>query len=52
MTIPDQYGMDAGFNLTHERVIASEDIEFFAKVSGDFNAVHTNDDCIFNFLWD
>ena len=44
MTILDKYGVDVGFKLTYERVITAEDIDLFAKVSGDFNPVHMNDD--------
>jgi 3-hydroxybutyryl-CoA dehydratase len=43
-TILDQYGVDVGFKLTYERVITAEDIDLFAKVSGDYNPVHINDD--------
>jgi 3-hydroxybutyryl-CoA dehydratase len=44
ITILDKYGVDVGFKLTYERVITAEDIDLFAKVSGDFNPVHMNDD--------
>lgn len=43
-TILDKYGVDVGLKMTYERVITAEDIELFAKVSGDFNPVHINDD--------
>jgi 3-hydroxybutyryl-CoA dehydratase len=43
-SILDKYGVDVGFKLTYERVITAEDIDLFAKVSGDFNPVHMNDD--------
>lgn len=43
-TILDQYGVDVGFKMTYERVVTAEDIDLFAKVSGDFNPVHVNED--------
>lgn len=43
-TILDKYGVDVGFKLTYERVITAEDIDLFAKVSGDYNPVHMNED--------
>lgn len=43
-TVLDKYGVDIGFKLTYERIITEEDIDLFAKVSGDFNPVHMNDD--------
>jgi acyl dehydratase len=43
-TILDKYGVDVGFKLTYDRVITAEDIDLFAKVSGDFNPVHVNED--------
>ena len=44
MTILDKYGVDVGFKLTYERVITAADIDLFAKVSGDFNPVHVNEE--------
>jgi 3-hydroxybutyryl-CoA dehydratase len=43
-TILDRYGVDVGFKMTYERVVTAEDIDLFAKVSGDFNPVHVNED--------
>ncbi|MEQ8161956.1 MAG: MaoC/PaaZ C-terminal domain-containing protein, partial [Smithellaceae bacterium] len=43
-TILDKYGVDVGFKLTYERVITAEDIDLFAKVSGDYNPVHMNEE--------
>lgn len=43
-SVLDKYGVDVGFKLTYERVITAEDIDLFAKVSGDFNPVHMDDD--------
>ncbi len=43
-SVLDKYGVDVGFKLTYERVITAEDIDLFAKVSGDFNPVHIDDD--------
>lgn len=43
-TVLDKYGVDVGFKLTYERVISAEDIDLFAKVSGDFNPVHVNEE--------
>lgn len=43
-TILDKYGVDVGFKLTYERVVSEEDINLFAKVSGDFNPVHIDEE--------
>jgi 3-hydroxybutyryl-CoA dehydratase len=43
-TVLDKYGVDVGFKLTYDRVITAEDIDLFAKVSGDFNPVHVNEE--------
>ncbi|MDD5476545.1 MAG: MaoC family dehydratase [Syntrophales bacterium] len=42
-TVLDKYGVDVGFKLTYERVITEEDINLFAKVSGDYNPVHLDE---------
>jgi 3-hydroxybutyryl-CoA dehydratase len=44
LTILDKLGVNDGLKLTYERVVTAEDIDLFAKVSGDYNPVHVNED--------
>jgi 3-hydroxybutyryl-CoA dehydratase len=44
LTILDKLGVNDGMKLTTERVVTEEEINLFAKVSGDFNPVHMNED--------
>lgn len=44
VTILDKLGVDIGFKATHVKTITEDDINLFAKVSGDFNPVHMSEE--------
>lgn len=43
-SILDRLGVDIGYTIIHTRTITASDIELFARVSGDFNPVHMQEE--------
>jgi 3-hydroxybutyryl-CoA dehydratase len=43
-SILDKLGVSIGLKVTHEKTIAAADIDSFAKVSGDYNPVHMQEE--------
>ncbi len=42
--ILERLGVGVGYKVTHTKTITDEDIMGFARVSGDFNPVHVNEE--------
>ena len=43
-SILEKLGVDVGYTTSHEKIITGDDIDLFARVSGDFNPVHISEE--------